>query len=257
MRSSQVLKFILVSNLILFIFTAGNDRRTPANADGSGNVIYLDRHAVFCNDREVLNGFQLVRPNGSTISFAYGCSKNESVLATGAYTEYTGWTYAADDSIGQDVTAHRLADIPVQCRNDYGLQGFQLESRCGKPICDIRFRFVCVPLKSASCTSAATGWVDASDGQSYTLDRMWMSMDGWNVMTGFKLNANFYFRWFKRDGRNFQFVYNTCNVRDVDAEKVAYKGNKGKPTNKRVLTDESRVEESIPMMTNFLEPTEN
>lgn len=256
MRSTQILRLILALNLIIFSFCT-NDRRTPANAAGGGNVIYLDRHAVYCNDGEVLNGFQLVRPSGSTISFAYGCSKNTSILKEGAYTGYTGWTYGADDVLGQDVTAHRLSDIPVQCGNDFGLQGFQLESRCGKSICDIRFRFQCVPLKISRCTSSATGWIDASDGQNYTLSGLWMALNGWDVMTGFRLNANYYFRWFKRDGRNFQFAYNTCNIRDADGEKDEYTKNKGKPTNKRNLADQSRVDESIHMMTTFLEPTEN
>ncbi len=48
---------------------------TPANDDGGGNSIYLDRHNVACADDEVMNYFTLYRPSDNQIAYSYRCSK--------------------------------------------------------------------------------------------------------------------------------------------------------------------------------------
>ena len=48
---------------------------TPANSDGFGNIIYLDRHDVKCNNDEVLSGFHLTRPSTNQIQYNYKCCK--------------------------------------------------------------------------------------------------------------------------------------------------------------------------------------
>merc|ERR1712055_253334 len=49
---------------------------TPANDDGRGNMVYLDRHSVQCKERYFLTNFQLVRPTHSTIQYKYRCCRN-------------------------------------------------------------------------------------------------------------------------------------------------------------------------------------
>ncbi|VDI65907.1 Hypothetical predicted protein [Mytilus galloprovincialis] len=46
---------------------------TPANADGKGNMVYLDRHRPSCHIGYFINGFQLVRPTSTTIQYKYRC----------------------------------------------------------------------------------------------------------------------------------------------------------------------------------------
>lgn len=43
------------------------------NEDGGGNIIYLDRHSVNCED-QFINQFRLTRPSGNTIRYDYKCS---------------------------------------------------------------------------------------------------------------------------------------------------------------------------------------
>jgi hypothetical protein len=49
------------------------DVSTPANDNGRGNAVYLDRHHVGCNANESLSAFRLVRPSEGTIAYHYRC----------------------------------------------------------------------------------------------------------------------------------------------------------------------------------------
>jgi hypothetical protein len=48
---------------------------TTKNDVGNGNLVYLDRHDVKCNDDELISSFKLTRPDSSTISYDYKCCK--------------------------------------------------------------------------------------------------------------------------------------------------------------------------------------
>lgn len=50
-----------------------DDYYTPANADGGGNSIFLDRHHVSCPANEVLSYLRLQRPTVNTIRYHYKC----------------------------------------------------------------------------------------------------------------------------------------------------------------------------------------
>lgn len=63
-----------------------NDYFTPANEDGGGNAVYLDRHYVSCPNNEILSYLRLERPSGNTMRYHYKC---------GAYSE--GTTYGFKD----------------------------------------------------------------------------------------------------------------------------------------------------------------
>lgn len=49
--------------------------RTPANEDGAGNAVFLDRHDVRCPAGDVLSYMRLYRPTASTIAYHYKCGK--------------------------------------------------------------------------------------------------------------------------------------------------------------------------------------
>lgn len=240
MVTSNRIKILIMCSI--FISSLCYDRSTPANSDGKGDVIFLDRHSVYCNDGEALTGFRLVRPSSSQISFKYSCIKTESISIEGEYTDYTSWYPAADDIFAQEESANRLSGIPFNCRNDYGLQGFRLETRCGKPICDLRFKYTCSPLKSKTCSSGETGWINGEDGQNYFLDRLWIMLDSYNVLTGFQLRVNYYFRIFQRDGRYFKYSYNYCSLRNVENEKQIYDSNKDKTTNPTRVKNQNELD---------------
>ena len=54
--------------------TCRTDRISPQE-DGGGNIIYLDRQNVKCNDDEGLTKFRLTRPTNNTIAYEYTCCK--------------------------------------------------------------------------------------------------------------------------------------------------------------------------------------
>ena len=210
---------------------------------GGGNVIYLDRLSVYCQNGEALYGFQLKRPNSAQMYYAYGCKASESISKEEEYTEYTNWVPAADYSTGQDYTAHRLADLNVKCRNDFGLRGFKLESQCGKTICDIRYKYTCTALKVISCDdSLETPKADSVDGQNFTLEKQIIFLMDYYVLTGFRLKASYYYRFAQRDGRIFNYSVDYCKLRNVENEKDVYTNDKAKPTNPTRVKNENQIE---------------
>ncbi|CCQ10444.1 hypothetical protein PALB_13110 [Pseudoalteromonas luteoviolacea B = ATCC 29581] len=63
------------------------DYFTPANDDGAGNAVYLDRHHVVCPNNEVLSYLRLERPTSTTIRYHYKC---------GTYTDHTVYGFNGD-----------------------------------------------------------------------------------------------------------------------------------------------------------------
>lgn len=47
--------------------------QTPANTDGKGDMVNLDKHRPSCHFGYFLNGFHLVRPTLTTIQYKYRC----------------------------------------------------------------------------------------------------------------------------------------------------------------------------------------
>lgn len=54
--------------------TCRTDKISPQE-DGGGNMIYLDRQNVNCNEGEALTNFRLTRPSNNTIAYEYTCCK--------------------------------------------------------------------------------------------------------------------------------------------------------------------------------------
>ncbi len=223
------LKLLLVSHLI-FITHCSYNRNTGNNADGDGDVIYLDRHNVMCRDGEALTGFQIQRPYAGGIRIDYDCFKSDSILAD-TYNDETAWTDAANDRFSENISGDRLMHIPIKCRENYGLKGFRLESKCGSPVCKIRFNYVCVALKTVNCTTGRQGFFDAVDGQTWTLSKLRIELPDYNVINQWDLDVNYYFRFAQRDGRQFRINYTYCILRNTEAEALAYIANKPANTN--------------------------
>jgi len=51
------------------------NKETKSNDDGSGNVIYLDRHQIACDKDEVLSNFHLIRDGSDKYKYQYQCCK--------------------------------------------------------------------------------------------------------------------------------------------------------------------------------------
>lgn len=212
------LKILLLANLIIFSYCF--NRKTLFSDNGGGDVIFLDRHRVYCNAGEILTGFNL-ESDGDYINYQFTCVTNEFVNP-GTYDDATDWTKAADDVFASQISADRLTAHQPACRNDYGLRGFAVQSQFGFPIWNIRIIYTCVQLKVVSTSSNFSGWVDSGDGQNYTLNKLWVQMGINQALTGFRLYCDFYSRFLRRDGRYFRYFYSWANLRDVNSEADTY-----------------------------------
>jgi hypothetical protein len=230
--------FFVIKILILVCLTTKINSWTNwtlEDDDGGGDVIFLDRHNVYCGPAEAMTGFGISRPRGGRIQVGYSCSRNDGILRD-TKDFVTDWKEAADDWFSQKVSANRLDKHDVKCPSDYGLRGFRVQTRCGGIICDIRIAYQCVELKVRSCNDSQTGWINGEDGQNYMLSKQWISLDNTRILTGFRLHSDSYFRWFNIRGMNFMYSYSYCDIRDVDAEKQKYINNKH--SGGRILDDE-------------------
>jgi len=51
-------------------------KETRADLDGGGNMVYLDRQRVECNNMAIL-GFKLFRPTSNTVAYMYTCGSKK------------------------------------------------------------------------------------------------------------------------------------------------------------------------------------
>jgi len=72
---------------------------TPANNDGGGNAVFLERHNVQCPANRVLTRFNLFRPTASTIAYSYSCALRSGLVCSGYSTD---WSEASSQNIFLD-----------------------------------------------------------------------------------------------------------------------------------------------------------
>ncbi len=218
MNKIVLFKALILTNYLFFIQAQVINFNTPANDDGEGAIVYLDRHDVECPVSHVLQGFDVFRPTDRTISIKYRCIRLQTLTdGVGDYSASTGWTNDFNNLISRKFSADRIQHIPVACNNNYALKSFKLESRTTL-FTEIRFKYVCTPLKMINCSSDSTSERDCYDGQNFTLSNVGFFLGSFNVLTGFKLDVSYYFRWFNFEGRRFRMNYSFCEARDISKE---------------------------------------
>lgn len=214
---------------------------TKADSQGDGYIIYLDRHYVYCNDNQVLNGFQIIRPSETLIAVSYSCIE-VIPLPIGEVFDPSPSTETYNSEKEKNYSADRLQYTPVQCPDDTALKGFKLITQCNSygANCVIKFEYTCTPLKIISCSSAQTPSMDCVNGELFTLLSVPIVGLPGTALTGFNLAVNYYARKGTFSGRYFSMKYNYCNVRDVQTEISNYIKNKPKPkpNNLRILDEE-------------------
>jgi len=249
----KTIALIILLNLILTITCQTiNQFSTNPDSQGFGYIIYLDRHKVYCPDNQVLNGFQIVRPSELLVSVSYTCIEVVP-LPIQEEIHMSPETNTYNNEKEKNYSADRLQYTPVQCPDDMGLKGFQLITQCNSwgAECYIKFDFYCTPLKFISCASSQTNFIDAVNGEFFTLLGVPIIGTPGNALTGFSLAVDYYSRKNTFSGRLFSMKYNYCNVRDVKTEIANYLKNKPKIklTNLRML--ETQEEENEHEMNNL------
>jgi hypothetical protein len=151
------------------------NRNTPANDDGGGNLHYLDRHAVYCNAGEIMQGFHLYRPTSNTIAYQYRCITHPSVgtqtqdLQTPVNTVNTGNMLDSTNYLDR----HNVA-----CPAGFALQGFRM-LRSGTYDIYIAYRCVSANLSNCSTFELAEQWGNEIAGSpmlNIYLDRQWAQL---------------------------------------------------------------------------------
>ena len=167
------------------------DAQTPANDWGNGNMIFLDRHTLDCDD-DGLNQFRLGRPTGNQIQYKYKCL--DGINSTANINKDTG---SNDWGGGNTIFLDRH---DVNCDKN-PIAKFRL----ARPADDkIRYDYTCNSKKvSGACRNADTGWNEENSMNIY-LDRHDVTCNAGEVITQFKL---------QRDGQGkFRYDYKCCEM---------------------------------------------
>ncbi|MBQ4861561.1 hypothetical protein J8L98_07645 [Pseudoalteromonas sp. MMG013] len=120
--------FLLVAMMLVTVFSslaqaANYPMSTPANDDGQGNLIYLDRHALDCANN-VISSLRLFRPSTTQIAYAYTCTETGDIAGASTYTPENS------DGAGNIIYLDRHT---VNCENK-GLQYLHLERPTGNTV---------------------------------------------------------------------------------------------------------------------------
>jgi hypothetical protein len=161
------------------------DRRTNSNDAAGGNIFYLDRHSVYCNNNEVLIGFHLLRPAENNIMYEFKCSSN-GVNSSSSYSASTGWNNVNSN---WKESLKYLDRHQVLCNEGYGLNGFKI-SRPNRDSGQLRYDYTCTKVNNYSgCYKDAVDWTNAGNWNTFYLDRQYIKSEGREFIRGFHLQT--------------------------------------------------------------------
>jgi len=157
-RKISMLSLFLISGLASSIVNAATyQKTTPANDDGGGNAIYLDRHHVECGD-DAINRLHLYRPSMSQIAYEYGCTPLSNANSTDKYTN------GNDDGGGNVIFLDRHT---VNCE-DKALQYIHLQRPTSNTI---QYHYQCSDKPLSNVKDYFTASNEDGSGNAVYLDR--------------------------------------------------------------------------------------
>jgi hypothetical protein len=134
---------------------------TPANDDGQGNMVFLDRHYVNC-DIDGLNALQLYRPTATQIAYQYSCTQMPNTAGIDAFTPDN------DDGGGNVIYLDRHT---VNCEGK-ALQSLHLQRPTSSTI---RYHYRCGDKQLANVSDYFTAASEDGGGNAVYLDRQHVS----------------------------------------------------------------------------------
>lgn len=155
------------------VYSASYQTKTPANDDGGGNLIYLDRHLVNCLTYAI-SSLHLYRPSLQEIAYEYKCVNAGN---TSTFEKFT----AANDDGGGNLTY--LDRHEVDCVGK-GLQFIHLERPSQSTI---RYNYKCGERLLSALKDYYTPTNDAGGGNSIYLDRHAISCPDREVLSYLRL----------------------------------------------------------------------
>lgn len=178
-RFSRVKKTLSKDTSSWSMSTGGNDW-------GDGQVVFLDRHQVYCNSTEVMQGWHFYRPTTTTIAYKYKCKKVEN---PGNMTEYE----TSFDIYGSGDGTNYLDRHRPSCPDGSALNGFNL-ARQGSS--KIAIHYKCLGVKLNNCSSITTSETAAKDPSDTNypndyLDRQTIEVADDEAITGYQLHTRY------------------------------------------------------------------
>jgi hypothetical protein len=187
-----------------YCFLLSNDynRNTPAQDDGNGEVIYLDRHDISCRPWEVLKGFHLTRPTVPTLSYEFRCDINYT------YSENISLSTALAPLPDDVMNGTNFLDRhDVKCPVNFALRGFKFVRGDGNTA---KYDYTCVYSRLINCVNENTPetWGNDKTGDRHIvhyLDRQLIKIPiGKYALTQFKLNTRY------ADRTYYSYNYTYC-----------------------------------------------
>lgn len=151
-------------------------QNTPANDDGGGNSIYLDRHDVSCPSNSVLNTLQLIRPSDNKIQLNYMCNSSTDIGSANPKT-----TPMNDDGGGNSIYLDRH---DISCPDNQAIGRLHLK-RSGN---QLQFEYDCRTVPNlGNCVMKKTDVNNDGGGNIIYLDRHNIKCDKNQVLKRLKL----------------------------------------------------------------------
>jgi hypothetical protein len=228
----------MVKQYVILLITLGMisnvmnwNRWTSASSYNDGDVLSLTRHRVYCQNGEVLQGFNTA-VSGKNIYFQYNCLKTASVLSTTS-TRYTNWVSSGDMYVFKANTGYRISDIPIICSSNEALQGFQLKSRVTSILdtYDIQFEFTCVQIKAVKTWSGVTSRINGGFGGVERLAPLTIDLTGYNAIWAWRLSFDTDWSWSDFAYIKYlRYYYEAIELRNWEQEIINYEKDTTKPT---------------------------
>lgn len=146
---------------------------TPANDDGQGNALFLDRHSVDCGN-DGIHSLHLFRPSSTQIAYDYGCTTLNNASSVDTYTP------ANDDGGGNVIYLDRHT---INCEGK-GLQFVHLQRPTASTI---QYHYQCSDKALINVTDYFTPTNEDGGGNAVYLDRHPVSCPDKEVLSYLKL----------------------------------------------------------------------
>lgn len=163
-------------------------RYTPWNHMKDGDMVYLDRHWVSCN-QQPMSMFHMQR-SGSNVRYQSSCCSvsGPTTVSSGAvYTKYSGFS---SDGDGKFVYLDRHS---VNCGHNGFITFFKLQRDSGHSY--VRYHYTCLSLNGvwkdrSVCYDSATAWSADGGGDAYYLDRQTVRCSNGYALSYFRLQRD-------------------------------------------------------------------
>jgi len=168
-------------------------RTTPMNDDGSGNIIYLDRHTITCNGgNQAVNEFKLVRSSsGTQLQYDYHCIIHDRITNT-CSNFTTNWSDGGPNGSSINFLDRHL----VLCGDTSVLKTFKLATQGSL----IRYEYTCCNITTGANSPVFTSTTHTDQGSRSTiyLDRQnvdagaGFALQGFQAQTGGSITSIWY-----------------------------------------------------------------